>query len=416
MLQQHTVLQLSFITVIIEISKNTEVIIMTKKTEKLYYTNAYLSEFDALALSCERSDKDYFETVLDKTAFFPEEGGQYADTGVIGSCRVIDVRERDGVIVHFTDAPLEAGSKVRGKIDFENRFEKMQCHSGEHIVSGLISKLHGLNNVGFHLGHDDVTLDFDGVLTRDELDNIERLANSIVYKNIEIKAEFPSADELKGLEYRSKLELLENVRIVSIDGVDVCACCAPHVSRTGEIGIIKLLDFIHYKGGIRIHMLCGYRALADYNERYTRNREISNMLSVKQVDVCKGVTRLFDECAKLKSDMSALRRMCLQERINALRESASPIIVFDGILAAGEARELANAAADKTESFAAVFCDKGDGSYTYIITAKAGAKPTPREISAILRERFSARGGGTDTMISGSIAATIEDIEKALNL
>jgi len=404
------------ITVIIEISKNTEVMIMTKKTEKLYYTDAYLSEFDALVLSCEKSDKGCFETVLDKTAFFPEEGGQYADTGVLDSCRVLDVRERDGVIIHITDKPLEAGNQVHGKIDFQNRFEKMQCHSGEHIVSGLISKLHGLNNVGFHLGHDDVTLDFDGVLTREELDNIERIANSIVYKNIEIKAEFPSADELKVLEYRSKLELFENVRIVTIDGVDVCACCAPHVSRTGEIGIIKLLDFIHYKGGIRIHMLCGYRALADYSERYNRNREISNMLSVKQLDVCPGVKRLFDECTKLKSEMSALRRTCLKERMNSLKESSAPIIIFDSILAAGEARELANAAADKTESFAAVFCEKGDGSYTYIITAKADTKPTPREISAILNESFSARGGGTDTMISGSIMAAREDIERTLNL
>ncbi len=389
---------------------------MMKKTEKLYYTDSMMSEFDALVVSCESSDKGGYEIILDKTAFFPEEGGQYADTGLLGSASVLDARERDGVIVHFTDVPLTEGEIVHGKVDFDKRFEKMQCHSGEHIVSGLIFKHHGLNNVGFHLGHDDVTLDFDGVLTRDELDEIERLANAIVYKNIEIKAEFPLAEVLKTLDYRSKLELYENVRIVTIDGVDTCACCAPHVSRTGEVGIIKLLDFIHYKGGIRIHMLCGARALADYNARYRNCREISNMLSVKQADICAGVSRVTDECGRLKSEISALKRAFLSERIDALTESTNPVIIFDSILGAGEARELANNALEKTKSFVCIFCDKGDGSYTYIITAKPGVSPAPRELAKLLSERFSAKGGGTDTMVSGSITATRSDIEKALNI
>ena len=384
-------------------------------TEKLYYLDNNMSEFDAVVVDCKENNKGIYEVILDKTAFFPEEGGQYADTGMIDNVRVIGAKEKYGVITHFTNSPLTTGITVHCKLDFGARYAKMQCHSAEHIVSGLISKHYSLNNVGFHLGNDDVTLDFDGMLTLKQLDEIEALANEVVYSNIPIRCEFPDSEELKNLDYRSKIELNENVRIVTIEDIDICACCAPHVSMTGEIGIIKLLDFMSYKGGIRIHMLAGVRALEDYKDRYFKCREISNMLSVKQEAICDGVSRVMNEVGKLKGEISALRRAHLDYLTENLTKSDSSIIIFDSILTQNEGRILANTATAFTDSFVAVFCDRGDGSYIYIITAKAGLESLVMKVSETLKEHFSAKGGGKGLMLSGNITADKDDILKALS-
>ena len=374
-------------------------------TEKLYYNDSKLSHFESEVISCERSG-DRYAVILDKTAFFPEEGGQYADTGVLGGARVLDVKIKDGIITHYTDAPLSG--KVAGEIDFRERYAKMQCHTGEHIVSGLINKLYGLNNVGFHLGHDDVTLDFDGVLDDEDLAKIEVLANRAVWDNIEVRAEFPEPEVLETLEYRSKLELTENVRIVTIEGIDVCACCAPHVERTGEIGVIKLLDMIHYKGGVRIHMLCGARALADYGDRYKKCRAISQKLSVKQSLVCEGVDRLFAEANSLKAEISALKHKMLDEKIASLSPSNGNIVVFEKVLTADLMREYAKAATEYTEGVCAVFVEKGEGEYTFILSSKSPVS----DLLAGFKEKFGARGGGNPLMISGNVKANESELRE----
>ena len=220
-------------------------------TEKLFYQDSHIAEFEAEVLSCTAAGAGY-EIELDRTAFFPEGGGQYADTGMLGGVRVTDVQERDGRVLHMTDGPLDAGMRVTGRIDWEERFMKMQQHSGEHIVSGLVHARFGYNNVGFHLGTEDCTMDFGGVLTDEQLMEIEREANRAVWKNLEIEALYPTEEELKKLQYRSKIEIEGQVRIIVIPGYDVCACCAPHVKRTGEIGLIKLNHMQHYKGGVRV--------------------------------------------------------------------------------------------------------------------------------------------------------------------
>ena len=373
-------------------------------TEKLYYLDNKLSEFDASVLSCER-DGDRYSIILDKTAFFPCEGGQYADTGTLGGVRVLDVREKGGVITHITDGALDIGALVHGALDFEDRYEKMQCHSGEHIVSGLIHKLYGLNNVGFHLGRDDVTLDFDGVLGADELARIEALANRTVYDNIPIICEFPEPDRLAVLEYRSKLELTENVRIVTVGDIDICACCAPHVTRTGEIGIIKLLDFIHYKGGIRVHMLCGARALRDYGERYRRNREISNLTSLKQTDVVSGIERLLDENGRLKGELVEIKKSIVKRMIAGLEKSEKSIVAFEDTIGVDMMREYANAAAASTDGLCAVFCKKSDTEYNFILASREGARMSAGDALKLMKEKFGARGGGAGSMVSGTVSA-----------
>ena len=224
-------------------------------TQKLYYIDAYTKEFDAELISVTAAEGG-FDVVLDRTAFFPEEGGQSADTGSIGGARVLDVYEQQGIIHHLTDVSPE-GKQVHCVLDFDSRFEKMQCHTAEHILCGIIHRIFGLDNVGFHLGADEVTFDVDGVLDRSQLDKVEEIANNVVFSNLSVRTYFPSSEELSSMEYRSKLDLTEGVRLVEVEGTDTCACCAPHVSRTGEIGLIKILDFMKHRGGTRIWMVAG---------------------------------------------------------------------------------------------------------------------------------------------------------------
>ena len=238
-------------------------------TEKLFYRDSHLKEFTAEVLSCEKRDGHY-EVELDRTAFFPEGGGQYADTGVLDEMQVCDVQEKDGRIFHIMKDRSErvseyftAGRRVSGRIDWEERFMKMQQHTGEHIVSGLVHARFGYNNVGFHLGSEDCTMDFNGAVTKEELQEIEQEANRAVWKNLPVQVLYPTEEELASMDYRSKIEIEGQIRIVVIPGYDVCACCAPHVNNTGEIGMIKLTGVQRYKGGVRVTMLCGVRALLD---------------------------------------------------------------------------------------------------------------------------------------------------------
>jgi alanyl-tRNA synthetase len=229
------------------------------KTTRLFDQNSHLHTFTAAVLSAEAGKTpETLSVILDATAFFPEGGGQYPDKGFLAGCPVTDVQEKNGVITHTVSLshlngaphPFAKGATVTGELDAATRFARMQNHSGEHIISGIVHRLYGYKNVGFHLGDGDVTLDFNGVLTRDQLDAIEDEANAIVAANLPVTAYYPDPAELATLTYRAKLELTEGVRIVRIGTQDapkdLCACCAPHVDCTGEIGIIKLLDFIHY--------------------------------------------------------------------------------------------------------------------------------------------------------------------------
>ena len=381
------------------------------KTEKLYYNDAYLSEFDSVVVSCEESNGAYI-VVLNSTALFPEEGGQYADSGTIDGIQVIDAKERDGVIFHKLSAPIEAGKTVHGEINFTERYEKMQCHTGEHIVSGIVRQRLGLNNVGFHLGHDDVTIDYDGIIDDETLLEIELEANTAIYKNIEINCEFPSDEVLANLDYRSKLELTENIRIVTIDGYDICACCAPHVKRPGEVGIIKFLDKIAYKGGVRIHLQCGKRALDDYGARYFATKAVSNLLSVKQTDVTRGVERILTECEALKIQLSTMKRSILKDKIAALEKTDTDIVVFEEVLDMGYMRDFINQAVNFTSGIAAAFIKKDDVSYTYIIGSKS---IDLKELSAKMKAELGARGGGSSEMINGTVSKTKEDILEFIN-
>ena len=262
---------------------------------KLYDLDAYATEFDAKVVSCEAvtyNKQDGYAVVLDKTLFFPEEGGQSPDKGTIDGKEVLDVQIKKDIVTHYMAEALEEGAAVHGVLDWKHRFSNMQQHSGEHIFSGIVHREYGFNNVGFHLSDNIVTMDFDGVLTAEQVADVEYKVNEAIAKNVEIMAAFPSKEELAALEYRSKIEIDGAVRIVTVDGFDVCACCAPHVKRTGEIGLLKVMSVQNYKGGVRISMLCGFRALQAFREKAEVVSSLTGMLSTSQETIVERVGQM----------------------------------------------------------------------------------------------------------------------------
>ena len=379
-------------------------------TEKLYYKDSHLFTFEAAVLDC-REEKKGYSVVLDKTAFFPEGGGQLADTGVLGGVRVLDVHERGGEIRHYTDAPLEIGAHVEGCVDAEQRLRRMQNHSGEHILSGLVHNTYGFDNVGFHMGAECMIIDFSGELTWEQLTELETRANEVVRQNIPLHIWFPDENELKSLEYRSKLELTENVRIVEIPGVDRCACCAPHVDRTGEVGIVKILDSQRHRGGVRVSVVCGLDALEDYRARQESVTEISRALSAKRGEVTQAVQRILNEQQSMKERCDALSLALIRYMAEAEPETAGNILVFDGTLGEIAQRELANLLMEKAGAFAAVFCGSDEDGWRYIMGSKRlDLRAMSREINAAVQ----GRGGGTPQMIQGSARANRAEIEAGL--
>ena len=374
--------------------------VIMQKTIRLFDKDSYMREFDATVLSC-TCENDRFAVILDQTAFFPEEGGQSADTGMLAGACVLDVQEKDGVILHYTDTALEIGTCVHGQLDFAQRYRKMQIHSGEHIVSGLMHRKYGFNNVGFHLGGE-ITMDFDGELSREQLNEIEDQANRIIYQNVEIRAEYPSPDVLAATEYRSKLDLSENVRLVTIGEYDVCACCAPHVARTGEIGMIKLLDAIRYKGGMRIHFLAGSAALEHYRKTWQDVAALSAMMSVKQSEVVEGLKKKDEEIEKRSATIASLRRQLLDYKIAALQDVQGNLCIFTDDPDMLSLRLLVNAGILKCTGICAAFSGNDTDGYRYIMgSSTIDLKAASKQINAAL----GGKGGGSAQMIQGSCSA-----------
>lgn len=379
-------------------------------TEKLYEIDSHQKEFDAEVLSCEPEGKGY-KVVLSRTAFFPEGGGQYADTGMLGDAYVYDVQEKEKVLCHMTQKPFAAGEPVHGKIDWEKRFVRMQQHTGEHIISGLVHGRFGYNNVGFHLGADYCTMDFDGPITKEELREIELEANRIVYQNLDIEILYPSKEELEKMEYRSKIEIEGQVRIVNIPGVDTCACCAPHVKKTGEIGNIKLVNMINYKGGERISMLCGFRALFDHREKEESVRAVSMLLCAQEGEIVEAVEHLKAEQLTLKGRVAELQQKMLSYRAKEIDVTADVTAVFDSELSGNAPRELMNLLLKQGASVCAVFAGTDEKGYRYVIGSH---KEDVRSLGRRLNEVFKGRGGGKPEMVQGSLTGTESAIRSCL--
>ena len=375
-------------------------------TEKLYYEDPFLREFPAMVQTCEAA-KGGWQVTLDCTAFYPEGGGQPADRGVLGGVRVTDVHERDGVIFHTCDGPLEIGAMVMGSIDWDRRFDHMQQHSGEHIISGILCEKFHCDNVGFHLGAETVTIDYNAEISWEQALEAERLANETVWADRPVEISYPWPEELAALDYRSKKELAGKVRIVAFPGADCCACCGTHVLQAGQVGLVKVLSCQRFREGVRLEILCGRRAMDYLSLIYDQTRTIAQRLSVKPRDAAAAVERLEGELSAAKAAQAHLEETAFA---SIAREHAGQgdILLFQPPMKPDSVRRLADAAAQTCGGLAAVFAGEGERHAYALVRSDGGdIAPLVKELNQTLR----GRGGGRNGFAQGSVSAAREEIE-----
>lgn len=375
-------------------------------TRKLYETDGKQTDFSAEVLSCEKG-KDGYLCILDQTAFFPEAGGQACDLGTLGEAKVSGVRISDGVISHLCDSPLPIGETVEGHVDRSRRRRLMEHHSGEHLVSGLIKTLFGFDNVGFHCSTDTVTLDTSGFLGDEQIALLEEAANAAVREDRPIRAFFPTPDEAEALPYRAKLDIREGLRLVEIEGYDLCACCAPHLSSTGEIGAILLTDHIRYKGGTRIWLSCGSDAVTLWRRTHEELLQIARHFSTKPEGAYAALRKAEEESAALRAQIKALRREKMEELVRSAGEKENPCLFAEGF-SPKERLELCELLCNGRKGLCGVFSPNGEGFDAVIGCAEGGMRQRFAEINALL----SGRGGGNDVSYQGKLLAEREKIEE----
>ncbi len=376
-------------------------------TKKLYYEDSHLERFTARVISCDQTDKG-FEIILDATAFYPEGGGQAADTGILGGASVLDTRERGEEIIHLCDRALEPGSQVEGQIDWEPRFQRMQQHSGEHIVSGILHRRYGCSNTGFHMGQERTVIDFDGVIPAQALPEIEAEANRAVWANLPVKCWYPTPEELPKVPYRSKRALPWPVRIVEFPGYDCCACCGTHVKSTGEIGIIKLYSAVPFRGGTRIEMACGCLALSYLNRVLESSTQAGHVFSVPPEEVGAAAEAFSEQLAALKARTVELQRRTFAA-IAKEYENAGDVLRFEPKLDSTGLRELCDTIAQSCGGRAAVFSGEDGQGYGYCLAARQGDL---RQLGKELTAALNGRGGGKPNFQQGRVAATQAEIQQ----
>ena len=376
------------------------------ETRKLYYEDCHLSNFSAQVMSCEETDKGYAVT-LNATAFYPEGGGQACDLGTLNGVRVTDVREKGEQIIHLCDAPLEVGAEVEGVIDYERRFDLMQQHSGEHIVSGIIHERFGYHNVGFHMGAELVTIDFDGPIPAEALAEIELEANRAVWGNTALHIWYPSEEELPTVGYRSKRALPWPVRVVEVPGYDKCACCGTHVAQTGEIGMIKLFSCVKFHEGVRIEMACGGRALRYLTAAYEQNRQVSQAFSAKIMETGEAARRMNEQLAAEKFRAAGLQKQVFAA-IAAECKGAGNVLRFEDHLTPVQVRELCDAIGAICGGVAAVFSGSDEEGYSYCLMERGGDL---RSFNKAMTAALCGRGGGKPEYQQGSVKAEKTAIE-----
>lgn len=407
-------------------------------TKKLYYEDAYAREFEARVLSFDGQD-----LVLDQTLFFPEEGGQSPDRGEIDGIRVADVQIRGGEIHHVLDVKdlnakeiqsevlFRPGQTIHGRIDWHHRFSNMQQHSGEHLFSGVVHARYGFENIGFHLGNDGVTVDFDGAIPKADLPGIELQVNRAIWENIPSEVRMTRPEERTDLVYRSKLDLPGEVRIVSFPGVDSCACCAPHVARTGEIGLVKIMGMIRWKKGVRVSILCGERALEALAREHAIVQKTANYLTTSVSEILPQTERMQEEIRNLQTEIRDKNRTILESEAARLPQDQENVTLCADDIDMKSARDIVTDLTGTHSGYCTVlFTVKGresdpkakregrapqhseDIKYQYVIGSRT---KDCRVLQGVLKERFDARGGGKAAMIQGSLAGEKNEILRLLN-
>lgn len=375
-------------------------------TYKIYYEDSHAVSFSARVLACGAGAKGY-EIILDRTCFYPEGGGQAADTGVLGGVRVVDTRERGEDVLHICDGPLTVGETVTGTIDWAPRFARMQQHSGEHIVSGILARRYGWHNVGFHMARGCMTIDFDGVVPAEDLAAIEAEANALIWQNLEVKCWYPDPETLKTIPFRSKKALPWPVRIVEIPGADICACCGTHVRRTGEIGVIKILSVCGLRGGTRMELACGSQALAVLTTAFDQNRQVGAAFSAQYFETGEAARRMNDQVDSLKFRISQLEKRVFSQ-ISGEYSNCGNVLHFETDLDSTAVRELCDAIGSRCGGTAAVFSGDDETGYAYALINKSeDIRPLNKAMTAAL----NGRGGGKPNFQQGRVRATKEEIQ-----
>ena len=366
-------------------------------TLRLYQQNVDQLDFSAVVVSCEKKG-DGYAVVLNQTAFFPEGGGQGADHGTLDEARVLDAHDVQGEVEHLTNIPLEVGREVHGHVDGVRRLDMMQQHSGEHMFSGLVHGIFGYDNVGFHIGTEAVTMDFNGPLTEEDVRRVELLANQAVWRDLPVEAFVPSREELANIEYRSKKEIDGDVRIVRIEGVDTCACCGTHVHTTGSVGQIKVIGVQKYKSGVRVSILCGRRALEEENAVQDQAKRAGNALSVPTAELSGAVERLLGERDSLRAQNDALGMRIFALLAQNEMEKTVRVVACDALPAA-QARKAAGMLADGAKA-ALVLIPREEGWSFALSSATEDIRPATRALC----EAFGGRGGGPKDMTQGVLS------------
>lgn len=402
----------------------------------LYYQVPYVKEFDAAVTSCEPKDNRYI-VELDTHGFYPEGGGQAADLGTIGEASVIDVQEqalKDGAteeklvdergnhlvrVLHFVDRPLEVGRTYHCRIDWERRMRNSRNHSGEHIVSGLVHEKYGYNNVGFHMS-DVMTIDFDGMLTWEQLMEIETLANQVVLSNRPVKALWPTEEELNTIDYRSKKALSGDVRLVDLGGADLCACCGTHVMTTGEIGIIKILSVLGHKGGVRVELFCGFDALRDYQKKHDQLLNLSRLLSIAPLEIEEALKQLMEQSRQKDYRISEINQRYFELKAESLKNHTGVLVDVEDDMNNVELRKCCDHLMKNTcATVVGVFGlkdvkqskDSGDAAWNYVIgSGTVDVRSRAKDFNALV----NGRGGGQKEMIQGSCVCSYDTLEKAM--
>ena len=376
------------------------------QVRKLYYENCMLQSFSATVTGCTPAENGYFVT-LDATAFYPEGGGQACDLGTLGDACVLDVQEQAGNVVHLCDRPLAVGTTVTGNLDWARRFDLMQQHAGEHILSGLVYEKYGYHNVGFHVGKEVMEVDFDGPVPAEALAELEAAANRVVWEDIPIRCWVPGPEELPQISYRTKKALPWPVRIVEVPGCDICACCGIHVARTGQIGLIKILSCVKFHQGIRLEMVCGKRAYDHICRIYEQNRQVSQLFSAKPLETGVAAKRICEQLAAEKYRSAGLEKRVFAAIAAAFTGADSPVHFEEGLTPAA-LRELAEAISKVCNGTAAVFSGTDETGYSFCLIGKNGSV---RELGTAMTQRFQGRGGGKADAFQGSLKASRAEIE-----
>ena len=389
-------------------------------TERLYYDDAYLTEFDAVVTECVPHEGAY-RVRLDRSAFYPTSGGQPNDTGALNAVRVTDVMvDADGDVWHLTDAPLAVGEAVRGRIDWPRRFDHMQQHAGDHMIASALWRLLGGVTIGLHVSHDVSTIDVampEGVtrISPEDIRRVEADVNARVQRDVPIRCWFPSPEELKTLPLRKPPTVSEHVRIVAIGEDEMVACGGTHPSTAGQLGLVKLLGVAPARGKMRVSFVAGMRALKDYQAMYDRAHEAAALLSTSTDNLAAHVAAMQEALKAANLELNRLRREEALRELEAQLASAPPAPGGFAVIArmlAGDintVKDVASRLIKKTGVVALLGAEAEEGRAAFVFARSGDVDIHMGRLLSAAAKPLGGKGGGRPDFAQGGGPAAILD-------